>query len=210
VLILSSRIKFQRKGSWWLPTILLSWWSRERFNLKCHITFEMRHSFWKFNCNLSDFISNSLVFFNWVGSSDQIGPGIQTPNDVAGYRFIMEPPHETMGLHINVGNATTYTLNGWVQQWYTISPLRHITRLIMRALIRTRSLGRLLRLSGRPTCSRPTSGITGTSNTYTGRFLLESSTFGCRFQFDWKGVATDLSPWGSATPIEDVDGGRYI
>jgi len=123
-----------------------------------------------------------------------------TEPDVAGYRVYYGTASRNYGAPINVGNATTYTLNGLSPAVvYYIAVTAYNTANYESAYSNEVS-GQITETVSRPTVlGGPTSGITGTSNTYTAGGSYSNLQHSVQFQFDWKGDATDLSPWGSAT-----------
>ena len=123
-----------------------------------------------------------------------------TEPDVAGYRVHYGTSSRTYGTPINVGNVTTYTLNG-------LSP--GVTYYIAVTAYDTASnesaysnevAGKITETVSSPTVlGGPMSGTGGTSNTYTAGGSSSNLGHSVEYQFDWKGDATDLSTWGSGT-----------
>jgi len=123
-----------------------------------------------------------------------------TGPDVAGYRVYCGIASRTYGAPIDVGNVTTYTLNGLspavvyniaVTTYDTTNNESAYSNEVSGQIPETVSLPTVL--GGSP------SGITGASNTYTTGGFSSNLKHSVQFQFDWKGDATDLSPWGSAS-----------
>ena len=123
-----------------------------------------------------------------------------TGPDVAGYRVYCGIASRTYVAPIDVGNVTTYTLNGLspavvyniaVTTYGTTNNESAYSNEVSGQIPETVSLPTVL--GGSP------SGITGASNTYTTGGFSSNLKHSVQFQFDWKGDATDLSPWGSAS-----------
>ena len=119
--------------------------------------------------------------------------------DIARYKVYYGTASRAYGTPIDVGNVTTYTLIGLTQGvTYYIA---------VTAYDRNNESGFSNEVSGKITETistpnvliGPTSGIRGTSCTYSAAGSLSSLGHPMQYQFDWKGDGTDLSPWVSAT-----------
>ncbi len=123
-------------------------------------------------------------------------------SDLAGYKVYYGTTSGNYGSPINVGNVTTYTLNGLTSgQTYYIAVTAYDTS--------NNESDYSGEVSGTPydtetvstpnVLSGPTGGTTGTSYAYATGGSSSSLGHSVQYQFDWKGDGTVLSSWGSAT-----------
>jgi hypothetical protein len=140
---------------------------------------------------LSPFDSASQIKLAWDPETD---PG------VIGYKVYYGTASRTYGIPTNVGNVTAYRLNGLtlgvtyyiaVTAYDAANNESDYSNEVSGIVTETVSTPNVL--------SGPTSGITGTSYSYTTGGSTSSLGNPVQYQFDWKGNGTDLSPWGSAT-----------
>jgi hypothetical protein len=140
---------------------------------------------------LSPFDSASQIKLAWDPETDP---------SVIGYEVYYGTDSRNYGIPINVGNVTTYTLNGLTQGvTYYIAVTAYDTA--------NNESGYSNEVSGMITetvstpnvLSGPVSGITGGPCSYTTGGSTSSLGNPVQYQFDWKGDGTDLSARGSAT-----------
>ncbi len=161
----------------------------------------MRHSLTRNSIVISLILFLTLLFCS-IESVAQIklawDPNIEP--DLAGYKVYYGTASRTYRTPINVGKVTTYTLNGLSPAVvYYVAVTAYDTANHESAYSNEVS-GQIPETVSIPTAlGGPTSGITGTSNTYTVGGSSSNLNHSVQFQFDWKGDATDLSPWGSAS-----------
>ena len=125
-----------------------------------------------------------------------------TETDLAGYMVYYGTASTTYETSIDVGNVTTYTLTGLTEgQTYFIAVTAYDTAdqesdssdEVSGPAKDTEAVSSPGALTG------PTSGTPGTSYNYNTGGSSSSLGHSVEYQFDWKGDATDLSAWGSAT-----------
>jgi hypothetical protein len=123
-----------------------------------------------------------------------------TEADLSGYRVYYGTASRTYGSPIDVGNVTTHTLNG-----LTPGVIYYITVTAYDASYSESDFsnevsGAVSETTNPPNVlTGPTSGVTGTSYSYTTGGASSSLGHNVEYQFDWTGNGTDLSPWGAAT-----------
>ena len=123
-----------------------------------------------------------------------------TSPDVDGYRVYYGIASRTYGAPINVGNVTTYTLNGLSSGVIYYIAVTAYDTANNESDYSNEVSGQITETVSPPTVlGGPTSGTTGTSNTYTAGGSISNLGHSVEYQFDWKGDGTDVSPWGSAT-----------
>jgi hypothetical protein len=160
-------------------------------------------------CVLQNSIVTSLILFltlslSSIGSAAQIklawNPNIEP--DLAGYKVYCGTASGAYGTPINVGNVTTYTLTGLTNgQTYFIAVTAYDTSgnessysdEVSGTANESETVSTPSVLAG------PTTGTTGTSYSYSTGGSSSNLGHSVEYQFDWKGTASDLSPWGSAT-----------
>lgn len=125
-----------------------------------------------------------------------------TEPDLVGYRVYYGTASRTYGTSIDVGNVTSYTLTGLtLGQTYFIAVTAHNT--VSESGYSNEVSGTTANdpetVSSPGLLSGPTSGITGTSYTYTTGGSSSNLGHTVEYQFDWKGDGTDLSSWDSST-----------
>jgi len=125
-----------------------------------------------------------------------------TDSVTTGYKIYYGTASGNYGIPINVGNVTTFTLTGLTQgQTYFLAATAYSASGLESGFSNEVSgTAKDVEVVGTPgVLSGPTNGTTGTSYTYTTG--ASSSNLGdpVQYQFDWKGDASDLSSWGSAS-----------
>jgi len=123
-----------------------------------------------------------------------------TEPDVAGYWIYYGTASRSYTYSIDVGNVTTYTLQGLTQGVTYYIALTAYDSANNESDYSNEVSGRVTETVSTPNVlNGPTSGATGQPCTYTAGG--SSSTLGhvVEYQFDWKGDGSDLSSWGSAT-----------
>jgi len=140
---------------------------------------------------LSPFDSASQIKLAWDPETDP---------SVIGYELYYGTDSRNYGIPINVGNVTTYTLNGLTQgvtyyiavtAYDTANNESDYSNEVSGMITETVSTPNVL--------SGPVSGITGGPCSYTTGGSTSSLGNPVQYQFDWKGDGTDLSAQGSAT-----------
>jgi hypothetical protein len=126
-----------------------------------------------------------------------------TDADLAGYKVYYGTASEIYGLSIDVGNVTTCTVLGLTQgvtYYFAVTAYdssdsesgysNEVYGMLAPTVPETISAPNVL--------SGPTSGVTGSSYSYTTGGSTSSLGDPVEYQFDWKGDGTNLSLWGSA------------
>ena len=121
-----------------------------------------------------------------------------TEADLAGYRIYYGTASRTYGAPIDVGNVTTYTLNGLTPGvTYYIAVTAHdkdgnesgysneVFGVVAEAV------------TVPPVLGGPTIGVMGSPYTYTAEGSISNLGHPVEYQFDWKGDGADLSGWGA-------------
>ncbi len=122
-----------------------------------------------------------------------------TEPDMAGYRVYYGTASRTYGTPIDVGNVTTYTLNGLSQRVVYYITVTAYNMANYESAYSNEVSGQITEaVSPLTVLQGPTSGTVGTSNTYSAGGSSSNLGHSVQYQFDWKGDGTDLSPWGSA------------
>ena len=136
-----------------------------------------------------------------------------TEPDLAGYRVYYGTASGTYGAPIDVKKVTTYTLTGLtLGQTYFLAVTAYDTsgnesdysNEVSGTAKESEAVSTPSVLSG------PTTGTTGTSYTYSTGGSSSNLGHSVQYEFDWKGNASDLSPWGSASQSKTwVNAGTY-
>jgi hypothetical protein len=120
--------------------------------------------------------------------------------DVAGYRVYYGIASGAYGTPIDVGNVTTCTLDGLTQGVTYYMAVTAYDTTHYESDYSNEVSGKMTETVSTPNVvSGPTSGITGTSYSFTTGGSSSSLGHSVEYQFDWKGDGTDLSSWGPAT-----------
>ena len=173
----------------------------ERINSKRYNTREIPYSLLRNSFITSSILLLTLLFFS-IDSAAQIKLAWDpsTGPNVAGYRVYYGTASRTYGTPINVGNVTTYTLNGLSPAVVYYIAVTACDRANYESDYSNEVSGQISETVSRPTVlTGPTGGTTGHPCTYTTGGSSSTLGHAVQYQFDWKGDGSDLSPWGSAT-----------
>src|SRR4030042_4102323 len=123
-----------------------------------------------------------------------------TEPDVAGYQIYYGTASRNYRYSIDVGNVTTYTLPGLTQGVTYYIALTAYESANNESAYSNEVSGTVTETISPPNVlNGPTSGTTGQPCTYTAGGSSSTLGHAVQYQFDWKGDASDLSSWGSAT-----------
>jgi len=171
------------------------------FYIKRISTCKMRHFLLR-NLVVTSLILFATLLFSSIDSVAQLRLAWDpnTEPDVAGYWIYYGTASRSYTYSIDVGNVTTYTLQGLTQGVTYYIALTAYDSANNESDYSNEVSGRVTETVSTPNVlNGPTSGATGQPCTYTAGG--SSSTLGhvVEYQFDWKGDGSDLSSWGSAT-----------
>jgi hypothetical protein len=123
-----------------------------------------------------------------------------TEPDVAGYQIYYGTASRSYGYSIDVGNVTTYTLLDLTQGVTYYIALTAYDSANNKSDYSNEVSGTVTETISPPNVlNGPTSGTPGQPCTYTTGGSSSTLGHSLQYQFDWRGDATSLSPWGSAT-----------
>jgi hypothetical protein len=123
-----------------------------------------------------------------------------TEPDVAGYQIYYGTASRSYRYSIDVGNVTTYTIQGLTQGVTYYIALTAYDSADNESDYSNEVSGTLTETISAPNViNGPTSGTPGQPCTYTAGGSSSSLGHAVEYQFDWKGDGSDLSSWGSAT-----------
>ena len=123
-----------------------------------------------------------------------------TEPDVAGYNIYYGTSSRSYRYSIDVGNATTYTIQGLTQGVTYYIALTAYDSADNESDFSNEVSGAITETVSAPNViNGPTSGTPGLSCAFTAGGSSSSLGHTLQYQFDWSGDASDLSSWGAAT-----------
>jgi hypothetical protein len=123
-----------------------------------------------------------------------------TEPDVAGYQIYYGTASRGYRYSIDVGNVTTYTIQGLTQGVTYYIALTAYDSADNESDYSNEVSGTITETISAPNViNGPTSGTPGQTCTFTAGGSSSSLGHAVEYQFDWTGDASDLSSWGSAT-----------
>jgi hypothetical protein len=163
-------------------------------------------------------IAASILFLSLLFSSSDSMAQIQlawdanTASDLAGYKVYYGTASGKYGRPLDVKKMMSSNLIGLIPGVKYYFVVTAYNKANIESSFSNEVYGTITETVLAPTVlSGSTSGITGTSYTYTAGGASSNLSHSMQYQFDWKGDGTDLSSWGSATQSKTwTSSGRYI